>query len=126
MSRVMLSSQRLCPKLCSNCVALIIVLAFASFLDMLGIVPKLNRWPGQIIFIAKGTEARGLQHEKSPGTGFQSEPAGGEYSQKVAARENKHVTCDSAHPVDCAISACAHLVWRFTIGAAVAKQLPIR
>src|SRR3984893_945494 len=77
------------------------------------------------MFIAERTKACHVQHQKFPGSRFESEPAGGEHSQEMSARKNQYVAFDGAYPTDDTIGPGANLLRRFSVRATVAEQLPV-
>ena len=97
-----------------------------SRLDMARFVPLPDCRLDQIVFIAQRAEARGAQQEVSARRRVETEPAGGEHPQEMAARKKQHVAVDGAHPAQDAIGAGADLVRRLASRTAVAEQLPIR
>src|SRR5437870_656727 len=93
---------------------------------MASVVPEPNYWLRQVVFVAQRTHARRAEHEVSTERGIEAEPASSKYSEKMRARKDQHITLDSAHAFHHAVCPRADLVRRFSSGAAIAKQLPVR
>ena len=93
---------------------------------MTSVVPLADHRLAQVMLIAQCAQARGAQQEVSSGRWFQPQPAGGEHPQEMAAGKKQHVALEGSHPAQHAVSPRAYLVRRFTSGATVAEQLPIR
>src|SRR5262245_36796372 len=103
-----------------------ILISVLNFFQMMGVIPKSDRWPGQVVHIAERAQAGGVQEKESSGSGFDPKPAGREHSQKMAARENQHVAIDRTQMSYHFIRARADFSRRFSVRAAVAKQFPRR
>src|SRR5436309_3768822 len=93
---------------------------------MASVVPEPDYRLRQLVFVAQRTHARRAEHEVSTERGIEAEPASSKYSEKMRARKDQHITLDSAHAFHHAVCPRANLVRRFSSGAAIAKQLPIR
>src|SRR4029453_16470752 len=65
--------------------------------NMASVVPQPDYRLRQVVFVAQRTHARGAQHEVFTERGIEAEPTSGEYSEKMRAGKNQHVTCDRAH-----------------------------
>src|SRR5205823_3286490 len=98
----------------------------ASVVHMSGIVPQLDHRLGQAVFVSEHTQACCVQHENSPGGGFEPKPAGREHAQKMSARKNQNIAFDPSHTAHNVIGPGANLVRRFAPGASVAEEKPIR
>src|SRR5262249_56822450 len=85
-----------------------------------------NHRLGTLVLISERTQARRAQQEESGGSRLETEPAGGEHAQEVAARKEHHVTLDGADTAHHAIRSDADMVGRFPTGTAVAEDLPVR
>src|SRR5262245_10484281 len=98
----------------------------ASRLHVTSVVPQSNHRLGTVVLIAEGTQARRAQQEESARSRLETEPAGGEHAQEVAARKEQHVSLDGADTAHHALRPDADLVRRFPTGTAVAEELPVR
>src|SRR5437867_10074089 len=76
------------------------------------------------MFVAESAKACYVQHKKFSSEWFETEPAGGEHAQEMSTRKNQHIAFDRAYPTDNTIGSGTDLLWRFPVGATVAKQLP--
>src|SRR2546422_362243 len=92
-----------------------------SVAHVAGIVPQPDHRLEWVVLAAENTYAGCVQHEKSPGGGFEPKPAGSEHSQKMPTRKNQRVAFDCAHTTDNVISPGADMVRQFPVGAAVAE-----
>src|SRR2546426_7175961 len=99
---------------------------FGLAANMTSVVPQPDYWLRQVVFVAQRAQARWAQQEVSTDRGIEPEPTSGEYSQEMPARKKQHVTLNRAHAFHRAVCPRANLVRRFSSGAAIAKQLPIR
>src|SRR5437660_12850216 len=93
---------------------------------MASVVPQPDDRLRRVVFVAQRAQARGAQQEVSTECGIEPEPARGEYSQEMPAGKNQYVAIDRAHALQRAICPHANLARRFSSGATVTKQLPIR
>src|SRR5262245_21600964 len=92
---------------------------------MSSIVPQANR--GSIgVLMAQPAQTGRAQHESPGDNRFGPNPTRGQYSQKVTAREQQDVSAHSPHSLHHAVCPSGHLLRRFTAGAAIAEQLPVR
>src|SRR6516162_2496396 len=149
-SRVMLSSQRLCPRLWSSWVAfMFVVLSWltqscsqagqrarspagrhislhASIFDVTRFIPQPDHRSREAPFIAQGAQTGGAEHE-GPGMDRQLEadPAGGQGPKEMVAGKQQHVSLDRAEPAHSAVSPGGDLGRRFPARAAVAEQVPV-
>src|SRR5437867_2094937 len=92
-----------------------------SVTHMAGMVPQPHRRLGQAIFVSKYTYACCGQHEKSPGRGFEPEPASSEHSEKMPTGKYQHIAFDRAHTAYHVIGPRANLVRRLSLRTAVAE-----
>src|ERR1700693_4431834 len=93
----MLSSQRLWPRSWSSCVAFIVPPFSGSHARVASIIPQSDHGLGPVVLVAQLAQARGPKQEVSGGAGLDAEPAGGEHSQDMPAREEQDVPLNRAH-----------------------------
>src|SRR5947207_3598888 len=91
---------------------------------MPGIVPKSDCRIGKVMFVAESAKACYVQHKEFSDKWLEAQPAGSEHAQEMPARKNQHIAFDRAQPTDDTIGSGTDLLWRFSVGATVAKQLP--
>jgi hypothetical protein len=66
---------------------------FRLSVHMASVVPESDHWPGELVFVAQGTEARCAQHEISAiRRRFEPKPARRQYTHEMPACENQHVS----------------------------------
>src|SRR6266576_4985976 len=95
--------------------------------DMAILIPQSDYRLGQVMLITERTQAGRAQKKMSSGSPrFESEPAGGEHSNKMPAGKNQRVSPDLAHPAHHAIRPRADLSRRLSPGTTVTKQSPVR
>ncbi len=125
LAAVMLSSQRLWPRLCRN--------SYFSFKDYYSlapmpiVIPQSDYRVGKVMLIAERTQACRAQQEVPPSSpGFESKPAGSQHSNEMPARKNQYVSLDPADPVHHAVGPRDDLFGRLSPRATVTKQFPVR
>ena len=92
--------------------------------SMAAIVPKANDGIVGAMVVADYAQCGGAQEEEPSRCRFQTEPAGGEHVEKVAAGNEQHIAVDGADPVDDPVGPGGHLRDRFAARATVAEQFP--
>ena len=91
------------------------------------VVPESDHRPGEIVFVAQGTEARRAQHEISAVCcRFEPEPARRQYPHEMPACENQYVFRNRTQSANDAVRTDADLLRGFASGAAVEEQVPVR
>src|SRR2546425_6909199 len=85
------------------------------------LVPEADRRLGSIVLIPHDTQAGRSEQEVPARPRVEPQPARGEHSEKVAAREEQGVSIDVSHAAYDPIGARADLVRRLSPSAAVAK-----
>src|ERR1700749_2981586 len=86
-SRVILSSQRLWPALCSHCVDFIIWIRALRFCQVKGVIPQLDRRLGGGMLVTEDAQAGSIEHKKSSQSCFKAQPARRQNAKKMPARE---------------------------------------
>ena len=77
------------------------------------------------MLVAEETEARGGEAEKLPGDRLETDPAGGQHSEKVTAGEEQRISAGGANPPDDAVGPQRNLRGGLATGTAIPKQLPV-
>ena len=100
-------------------------LADGSLPRLSDVVPQADdRLVPVLVLEAEHAHAGGAAEEEPPGARRQSEPAGRDHADDVAAGERQHVALDAAHAGDEAVGPGGDVLRRFAVRAAVAEQLP--
>jgi hypothetical protein len=102
-----------------------ILLSVLFFFQMMDVVPKSDRRPGQLFSRPSALRLAVFSARILPPAGSIPEPAGSEHSQKMPARKNQHVAIDPTQAPHNFIRARADFARRFSSGAPVAEQLPV-
>src|SRR5262249_33114123 len=89
------------------------------------LVPETDHRVEMVMLVPHRTEAGRAQEEIPARRRLEPEPARGEHSEEVSAREEKHVALDGPHPPDHAVGSRPDLIRRLASRAAVAEQLPV-
>ena len=77
------------------------------------------------MFIAKHTEASGIEEDMSSTTRTNSQPARSQHANKVPAGKEQHAPADAAYPLNDAVRALPDLLRRFAIWTTVSNKVPV-
>src|SRR2546427_13245798 len=90
------------------------------------LVPEADHRLGPVMFVPHRAETGRSEQEVPARSRGEPEPARGEHSEKVPAREEQGVPFDCPHPADHPVGPRSYLVRRLPSRAAVTEQLPVR
>src|SRR5262249_36656043 len=78
------------------------------------------------MLVPHGAETGRAEDEEPARPRLETEPARGEHSKKVPAREEQRVSLDDPDPEHHSVGTSADLIGRLPVRAALAEQLPVR
>src|SRR6185369_3633508 len=90
------------------------------------LVPEADHRLGSIVFVPQHAQAGRPEHEEPSRPRFEPEPARGKHSEKMTARKEQRVACDSPYPAYHPVGSSPDLVRRLAARAAITEQIPVR